>query len=99
MMPSMVPLLPYPDNSEFLKTAYSIYKQYKQYTQALLLAIRLNDTSVIEEVFNSTKDKSTRRQMAILLGRQRICIELSDEDTEEDPDLADCINNTHRPFY
>jgi 26S proteasome regulatory subunit N1 len=96
---SMVPLLPYPDNSEFLKTAYSIYKQYKQYTQALLLAIRLNDTSVIEEVFNSTKDKSTRRQMAILLGRQRICIELSDEDMEEDLELADCVNNTKLPDY
>lgn len=93
----MVPLLPYPDNHEFLKTAYGIYQQYKQHTQALLLAIRLNDKSLIEDVFNSTKDKSTRRQMAFLLGRQRITLDLSDEDQEEDPELAECLNNTRLP--
>lgn len=93
----MVPLLPYPDNQEFLKTAYGIYKQYKRYTQALLLAIRLNEKELIEDAFNSTTDKSTRRQMAFLLGRQRTTIDLSDEAQEEDDQLADCLNNTQLP--
>jgi 26S proteasome regulatory subunit N1 len=89
----MVPLLPYPDNHEFLKTAYGIYQQYKQYTQALLLAIRLNEKGLIEDVFNSTKDKSTRRQMAFLLSRQRITVDLTDAEEQDDEKLADCLNN------
>src|ERR1700735_4624477 len=31
-MVSMVPLLAYPDNDRFLRTAFGIYKDYKQYT-------------------------------------------------------------------
>jgi 26S proteasome regulatory subunit N1 len=89
----MVPLLPYPDNHEFLKTAYGIYQHYKQYTQALLLAIRLNEKGLIEDVFNSTKDKSTRRQMAFLLSRQRITVDLTDAEEQEDEELANCLNN------
>jgi 26S proteasome regulatory subunit N1 len=95
----MVALIPYPDNHDFLKTTYNIYRQYKQYTQALMLAIRLNEKSLIEDVFSSTKDKSTRRQMAFLLARQRICLDLSEEEAEEDPELADCLNNTKLPDH
>jgi 26S proteasome regulatory subunit N1 len=99
IMTSMVPLLPYPDNHEFLKTTYGIYQHYKQYTQALLLAIRLNDKDLIEDVFNSTRDKNVRRQLAFLLGRQRITLDLTEEDQEEDPELADCLNNTRLPAH
>ena len=98
-MVSMVPLLAYPDNDRFLRTVYGIYKQYRQYTQAIVIGIRLNDKEMIEEVFNSTKDKSTRRQMAFLIGRQRISLELSDEEQDEDPELADCLNNTKLPDH
>ena len=93
-MVSMVPLLAYPDNDRFLRTAFGIYKDYKQYTQALVLAIRLNERDLIEEIFHSTKDKSIRRQMAYILGRQRTFIDLTEEDMEEDPSLIDCLNNT-----
>jgi 26S proteasome regulatory subunit N1 len=93
-MVSMVPLLPYPDNDRFLRTAYDIYLEYGQYTQAVVLAIRLNDKELIEKAFNSTTDTSIRRQMAFLIGRQRICLDLSEEEAEQDPGLADCLNNT-----
>jgi 26S proteasome regulatory subunit N1 len=98
-MASMVPLLAYPDNDRFLRVACDIYRQYKQYTQAVVLAIRLSDQDLIEQVFNSTDDKSTRRQMAFLIGRQRICLDLSDEAQEEDPLLAECLNNTNLSDY
>lgn len=93
-MVSMVHLLPYPDNDRFLRAAFEIYLQYSQYTNAVVLAIRLNDKDLIEKAFNSTKDKSIRRQMAFLIGRQRICLDLTEEDVEEDPELAECLNNT-----
>ncbi len=93
MLDSMVPLLTYPDNDRILRTAYDIYRHYNQHTQAIVLAIRLNDRELIEETFNSTKDKSIRRQMAFLIARQRICLSLP-ENEEEDTELAECLNNT-----
>jgi 26S proteasome regulatory subunit N1 len=95
-MVSNVPLLTYPDNDKFLKTVYTVYRKYKQYTQAVALAIRLNDRDLIEEVFNSTKDKAIRRQMAFLIARQRIWFDVSDDD---DPELQECMNNARLPDY
>jgi 26S proteasome regulatory subunit N1 len=91
-----VPLLTYPDNEKFLRTAYSTYRKYNQYTQAVALAIRLNDRDLIEEAFNSTKDKSIRRQMAFLIARQRIWFDVSDDD---DPELQECMNNSRLPDH
>ncbi|KAF2121132.1 26S proteasome non-ATPase-like protein regulatory subunit 2 [Lophiotrema nucula] len=90
-MASTVPLLTYPDNDKFIRTAYNIYRKYKQYTQAVVLAIRLNDQDLIEETFNATDDKSVRRQMAYLIARQRIWFDVSEDD---DTDLQECLNNT-----
>lgn len=95
----MVPLLTYPDNDRFLHTAHDIYRKYNQLTQALTLAIRLNDLELIKADFGATKDKSLRRQLAFILGRQRICLDLSDEEREEDPELQDCINNVKLPDH
>ncbi|KAH6614196.1 26S proteasome non-ATPase-like protein regulatory subunit 2 [Boeremia exigua] len=95
-MVGLVPLLTYPDNEKFLRTAYSIYRKYNQYTQAVALAIRLNDRDLIEEAFNSTKDKSIRRQMAFLIARQRIWFDVSDDD---DAELQECLNNSRLPDH
>ncbi|KAH7089131.1 armadillo-type protein [Paraphoma chrysanthemicola] len=95
-MVSNVPLLTYPDNDKFLRTAYQVYRKYNQYTQAVALAIRLNDRDLIEEAFNSTKDKAIRRQMAFLIARQRIWFDVSDDD---DPELQECLNNTRLPDH
>ncbi|KAJ4301609.1 proteasome regulatory particle base subunit [Kalmusia sp. IMI 367209] len=95
-MVSTVPLLTYPDNDKFLRTAYQVYRKYKQYTQAVVLAIRLNDRELIEETFNSTEDKATRRQMAFLIARQRIWFDVSED---EDPELQECLSNTRLSDY
>ncbi|KAF9694318.1 hypothetical protein EKO04_007326 [Ascochyta lentis] len=95
-MVGIVPLLTYPDNDKFLRTAYQIYRKYNQYTQAVALAIRLNDRDLIEEAFNSTKDKAIRRQMAFLIARQRIWFDVSDDD---DSELQECLNNSRLPDH
>lgn len=61
-----------------------------------MLAIRLNDQELIEEAFNSTDDKSIRRQMAFLIARQRIGLDVSED---EDPELQECLNNTRLPDH
>ncbi|KAF1944370.1 26S proteasome regulatory complex, non-ATPase subcomplex, Rpn1 subunit [Clathrospora elynae] len=95
-MVGIVPLLTYPDNDKFLRTAYSIYSKYKQYTQAMVLAIRLNEMDLIYDAFDATADKHIRRQMAFLCARQRIWFDVADDD---DPDLQDCVNNARLPEY
>ena len=98
-MVSMVPLLTYPDNDRFLRTAHDIYVQYKQLTQAISLAIRLNDMDLVKSDFAAAgSDKALKRQLAFILGRQRICLDLEGEDAE-DTELQDCLNNTKLPEY
>ncbi|KAF2747909.1 26S proteasome non-ATPase-like protein regulatory subunit 2 [Sporormia fimetaria CBS 119925] len=96
-MVSTVPLLTYPDNDKFLRTAYSIYRKHKQYTQAMILAIRLNDRTLIEETFDSVDDKSIRRQLALLIARQRIRFDVLED--EEDSELQECLNNSKLTDY
>ncbi|KAF2143830.1 uncharacterized protein K452DRAFT_224638 [Aplosporella prunicola CBS 121167] len=96
-MVSMVPLLTYPDNDRFLRTAYKIYSQYKQYTPAVVIAIRLNDKDLIQEAFDATEDKSIKKQMAFLIARQRVVIDLPED--EEDGELAECLSNTRLADY
>jgi len=95
-MLSTVPLLTFPDNDKFLTTAYQIYRKYNQYTQAIVVAIRLNNRDLIEETFNSTKDKAIRRQMAFLIARQRIWFDVSEDD---DSELQECLSNTRLSDY
>lgn len=92
----MVPLLTFPDNDTFLKTAHTIYKRYGKLTQAITLAIRLNDLEMIKADIMSTEDKSIRRQMAFQVARQRIALDLGDG---EDEKLEECLNNTKLPEH
>ena len=97
-MVSMVPLLTYPDNDRFLRTAHDTYVKFKQLTQAISLAIRLNDMELIKSDFASAGDKALKCQLAFILGQQRIWMELEGEDAE-DEDLQQCLNNTKLPEY
>lgn len=94
----MVPLLTFPDNDTFLKTAHTIYKRYGKLTQAVTLAIRLNDLDMIKADIFSTEDKSIRRQMAFQVARQRIALDLGEEG-EDDEQLEECLNNAKLPEH
>lgn len=88
----MIPLLTFPENDRFLKAAHDTYKKYNKLTQAMTLAIRLNDIDLIKSDLFSTEDKSLRRQMAFQIARQRIWLDLDDD--IEDEELLECLNNT-----
>lgn len=98
-MVSMVPFLTYPDNDRCIKTAHDIYHKFDQLTQAMTLAIRLNDIDLIRSDFNSTKDKALRRQLAFIVARQRIRLTLTDEEADEDPELQECLDNKKLPDH
>ncbi|CAG8961683.1 hypothetical protein HYFRA_00006222 [Hymenoscyphus fraxineus] len=97
-MVSMVNLLTYPEDQQFLRTAHGIYKHYGQLTQAIVLAIRLNDIDMIQQDFNSTKDLALKKQMAFLIARQQIVLEYHPE-TEEEQEIVECLNNTKLPEH
>lgn len=97
-MVSMVNLLTYPDNEQFLRVAHGIYKTYKQYTQAMVLAIRLNDYDLIETDFKDAPDPALKKQLAFLVARQRICLEWPRE-TPDDEEIVECLGNVKLPEH
>ena len=97
-MVSMVNLLTYPEDQQFLRTAHDIYKSYKKLPQAMVLAIRLNDIDLIHQDYESTEDLALKKQMALLVARQQIWLEPT-LDAEGDPDELACLNNAKLPEY
>ncbi|KAI9825339.1 MAG: proteasome regulatory particle base subunit [Phylliscum demangeonii] len=96
-MVSMVNLLTFPEDQQFLRTAHDIYKQYDKLPQAIVLAIRLNDIDLIHVDFDSTEDTSLKKQMAFQIARQQIWLDYPE--TDEDGDVADCLNNIKLPDH
>lgn len=97
-MVSMVNLLTYPDNEQFLRVAHGIYKTYKQYTQAMVLAIRLNDYDLIEADFEDAPDAALKKQLAFLIARQRIWLDHPRE-TPDDEEIVECLGNVKLPEH
>jgi 26S proteasome regulatory subunit N1 len=97
-MVSMVNLLTYPDNEQFLRVAHRIYKNYKQYTQAMVLAIRLNDYELIEADFDDAPDPALKKQLAFLIARQRIWLDHPRE-TPDDEEIVECLGNVKLPEH
>ncbi|KAK3379955.1 armadillo-type protein [Lasiosphaeria ovina] len=89
---SMVNLLTYPDNEQFLRVAHGIYKTYNQYSQAMVLAIRLNDMELIESDFDEAGDPALKKQLAFLIARQKIWLEHARE-TADDEEIMESLCN------
>lgn len=95
-MVSCVPLLSPPDDTAFLHTAYSIYLTHNQLTQALTLAIKLDNEDLIKQVFDSTEDLLVHKQLGFILSQQynRFKYPGDNEETQE------IISNVKLPeFY
>lgn len=90
-MVSMVNLLTYPEDHQFLKTAHDIYLKYNKLTQAAVIAIRLNDVPLILKDIRSTKDRALQNQIAFLAARQQIWLDLPE--VEEDTQLTESLQN------
>ncbi|KUI55137.1 26S proteasome regulatory subunit rpn-1 [Cytospora mali] len=73
----------------FLRVAHDIYKEYNQPTQAMVLAIRLNDLELIKADFEAATDPTLKKQLAFLVARQKISLEMD----EEDPEVQESLSN------
>ncbi|XP_026543447.1 26S proteasome non-ATPase regulatory subunit 2 [Notechis scutatus] len=89
---SCVSYVPEPENSALLRCALSIFRKFNRYPEALRLALMLNDMELAENIFISCKDVVVQKQMAFMLGRHGVFLELS-EDVEEYEDLTEIMSN------
>ncbi|KAK5625036.1 hypothetical protein RRF57_000752 [Xylaria bambusicola] len=99
---SMVNLLTFPENEQFLQVAHDIYRTYGEHTQAMVIAIRLNDRELILSNFEAAKDPALRKQLAFLVGRQKIVLYLGRQDgiSEKDAEeVEEALNNIRLSEY
>lgn len=92
-MVSCVPLLAPPDDLAFLHTAYSIYLSNSQLTQALALAIRIDNEELIRQVFDATTDVLVQKQLGFILARQQYWFEIDNEEVQA------CVSNVNLSEY
>ncbi|CAH1991259.1 unnamed protein product [Acanthoscelides obtectus] len=91
---SCVPYVADPENTSLLHTALVVFRKFKQYPHALRVAMQLNDQALMEDIFLSCPDTSMQKQLAFMLGRQQIYIEIP-ESTPEYEDLIEIMANCH----
>ncbi|XP_036326001.1 26S proteasome non-ATPase regulatory subunit 2-like [Rhagoletis pomonella] len=91
---SCYPYVPEPDNTIILETALQLARKFKQHTQALRLALMLNDMDKITEIFKEPKDAAVQKQLAFMLARQQVCLEL-DESVPDYDDLMEIMSNAN----
>jgi 26S proteasome regulatory subunit N1 len=75
-----------PDDLETLyDVAYNLYKNQKKYTDALRVAIKVDNSDLIDELFSDEVDAPAleKKQMALLLGRHRSRHVLQDDDLDQ----------------
>lgn len=95
---SCVSYVPEPEDSTLLKTALNIFRKFDHQPEAMKLAIQLNDIELIKEIFisctGSDDKKLIQKQMAFMLARQQIYLEL-DENMDDYDDLVEIMSNAH----
>lgn len=87
-MEQCVPLLVSPDDRLFLETAAKMYARFDRYPEALALAVKLNDRTLIREYFAAPKNPIMRKQLAFFLARSLVPLAWvhTPEDGEKDGD-------------
>lgn len=89
-----MPYVADPENTILLQTALRMFRRYNQYPQALRLAMQLNDHQLVEDIFTTCPDVSVQKQLAFMLGRQQIYLEINESSSEYD-DLTEIMANCH----
>lgn len=91
---SCYPYVPEPDNTIILETALQLSRKFNQHAQAMRLALMLNDMDKIQEIFKEPKESALQKQLAFMLARQQVCLEL-DESVQDYDDLMEIMSNAN----
>lgn len=88
--------LPEPDDTQVLHLAHRIYSAQKRWHDAMRVALRINDTAVIESTFTACSEPLEKKQLCYLLARQGYALDLEGcvEDEELREALQEIISNS-----
>ncbi|KAJ6289675.1 hypothetical protein OIU78_025573 [Salix suchowensis] len=89
--------LPGPDDLVVLKIAYEIYLKFGEYASALQIALFLDNSQYIKQVYISCDDPLRKKQFSYILARHGSAFVLGDDISADDVDrevLEEIINNT-----
>eukprot|EP01027_Heterolobosea_sp_BB2_P017777 GEZU01025151.1.p1 GENE.GEZU01025151.1~~GEZU01025151.1.p1 ORF type:complete len:915 (-),score=306.66 GEZU01025151.1:111-2855(-) len=78
--------VPEPEDAQILRVAYDILRKMKKFPEALRIALRMNNRDLVREVFfddEAAADPLVRKQMAFMLGRQRMFIDAENDELNE----------------
>lgn len=88
---SCVPYVPDPENTSLLRTALRLSLKFKKYSEAMRLAMQLQDSETMKSVLQDCPDEALKKQMAYMLGRHQKFL----ADDTIDSELVDIMSNTH----
>lgn len=78
------------DKVLYLKIACNLYWKFKEYPNALRMALKLNDAKIVSELFKSCEDRLVQKQMAYIISRRKFSIEF-----DEDEELQEIASGEH----
>lgn len=82
------------DLDEVLQTTFELYRSQGALTDACRVALRLVDKEKVSSLFGATDDEGVRKQLACIVSRSRMVLELDGED-----DLNEIIGNVRLGTY
>lgn len=85
------------ENKCILEIAYNIYIKFKEYPNALRVAMKLNNPILIRQVFLGCNDQVIQYQLAFMLAKQRIWIE--DNEVLSNLEIQTIISNLKLSDY
>uniref|UniRef100_A0A224X6X3 26S proteasome non-ATPase regulatory subunit 2 n=1 Tax=Panstrongylus lignarius TaxID=156445 RepID=A0A224X6X3_9HEMI len=83
-----------PERGNIVSGVMRHYLRFKEYPRALCLAMQLNKPQLMIDIFNKCEDPLVRKQLAFMVGRQQLSLELS-SDLPDKSDLTIIMSNTH----
>lgn len=82
---------------QILEIAFNIYVKFKENTNALRVAIKLNNMVLIKQIFFNCENKVQQKQLAFILAKQRVWIE--DDEIYNDNEIKEIISNLKLSEY
>mmetsp|Transcript_3541 Transcript_3541/g.5822 ORF Transcript_3541/g.5822 Transcript_3541/m.5822 type:complete len:886 (-) Transcript_3541:114-2771(-) len=68
------------DKLLYLKVCYDLYLKFKQHPNALRIALKLNDSALVSEVFSTCEDRLVQKQMAFIISRRKFNYDFDDDE-------------------
>ncbi|WOL06849.1 26S proteasome non-ATPase regulatory subunit [Canna indica] len=88
--------LPSPDDILALDIAFTIYTKFEDYTSALRIALFLDNTQYVKQIYTSTDDLLLKKQFSYIVARHGLVLELDEDIAPDDDDreaLQEIVNN------